>query len=84
MALSSRRARGQCEPSATLSVPGCLSAAQTQGRVRRPLSPSRVLLERLFKRSPSSSRATDSQETRFGMRKERNGPPPLPPIDFDL
>ncbi|CAK1593571.1 unnamed protein product [Parnassius mnemosyne] len=65
-------------------VPGCLSAAQTQGRVRRPLSPSRVLLERIFKRSPSSSRATDSQETRFGMWKERNGPPPLPPIDFDL
>ncbi|CAK1593572.1 unnamed protein product [Parnassius mnemosyne] len=84
LALSTRRLRGQCEPPATLSVPGCLSAAQTQGRVRRPLSPSRVLLERIFKRSPSSSRATDSQETRFGMWKERNGPPPLPPIDFDL
>ncbi|KAJ8704426.1 hypothetical protein PYW07_011614 [Mythimna separata] len=49
----------------------------------RPLSPSRVILPRFFRPSPASSRATDSQETKFELWKERNIPPPLPPIDFD-
>ncbi|XP_075988024.1 uncharacterized protein LOC142984354 [Anticarsia gemmatalis] len=52
---------------------------------RRPLSPSRVILARFFRPSLTSSRATavDSQETKFELWKERNIPPPLPPIDFD-
>uniref|UniRef100_A0A2A4K0P8 Ig-like domain-containing protein n=1 Tax=Heliothis virescens TaxID=7102 RepID=A0A2A4K0P8_HELVI len=50
----------------------------------RPLSPSRVILPRFFKPSLTSSRATDSQETKFELWKERNKPPPLPPIDFDF
>ncbi|KAJ8707278.1 hypothetical protein PYW08_011412 [Mythimna loreyi] len=49
----------------------------------RPLSPSRVILPRFFRPSPASSRATDSQETKFELWKEKNIPPPLPPIDFD-
>ncbi|KPI96708.1 hypothetical protein RR46_12738 [Papilio xuthus] len=55
-------------------------------RLRRPLSPSRVILERLYKRSQSSSRATDSQDTKFVITESMMSevvPPPLPPIDFE-
>ncbi|CAB3241551.1 unnamed protein product [Arctia plantaginis] len=52
----------------------------------RPLSPSRVILARFYKPSLPSSRGTvvDSQETRFEMWKEKNIPPSLPDIDFDI
>nr|XP_034824829.1 LOW QUALITY PROTEIN: uncharacterized protein LOC117982575 [Maniola hyperantus] len=51
---------------------------------RRSVSPSHVILSRLLQGSITSSRATDSQENRFELWKEKNTLPPLPPIDFDL
>ncbi|XP_045764391.1 uncharacterized protein LOC123866757 [Maniola jurtina] len=51
---------------------------------RRSGSPSHVILSRLLRGSMTSSRATDSQENRFELWKEKNTLPPLPPIDFDL
>ncbi|CAH2056620.1 unnamed protein product, partial [Iphiclides podalirius] len=35
------------------------------------------------KNVPALGNVKDSQETKLGVWKERNGPPPLPPIDFD-
>ncbi|XP_045493523.1 uncharacterized protein LOC123692776 isoform X2 [Colias croceus] len=49
----------------------------------REISPSRVILNQLLRVS-SIPRATDFQETRREIWKEKKPHPPLPPIDFDL
>ncbi|KAH9628332.1 hypothetical protein HF086_015603 [Spodoptera exigua] len=68
-----------CTPKTAASITAAYAHTHT-----RPLSPSRVILPRFFRPSLTSSRATDSQETKFELWKERHIPPPLPPIDFDL
>ncbi|RVE53777.1 hypothetical protein evm_001669 [Chilo suppressalis] len=64
-------------------------AAQSPSSIKpaptaRPLSPSRVILTKFFRASRTSTKATDSQETKFALWKVKKVPPALPPIDFDL
>ncbi|GBP81059.1 hypothetical protein EVAR_62099_1 [Eumeta japonica] len=59
--------------------------AITERRQSRPLSPSRVILARLFRFTPEhSSKFTDSQETKLDASAEIKRPPSPPPIDFDF